>query len=61
MGYTRYLQAERLYEPGEVEGCGLALDARIGGEEDFLYAAVLEPREELLYLEVVGAYASIGI
>src|SRR5262249_6247775 len=39
--------AERLEELGEVDGRGLALHARVGGEDDLLHAGRLEARQEL--------------
>src|SRR5262249_32304344 len=52
--------AERLEELGEINGRGLALHARVCGEDDFLHAGRLEAHQELAHTQVLGANAVEG-
>src|SRR5262249_8265491 len=46
-------KADRPQQLGEVDRRGLALDARVRGEDDLLDAAAVEARQELAHLEVL--------
>src|SRR6266567_2117276 len=49
--------AERLEKLGQVDGRRLALDARIGRENDFLDPGSVEPRQKLAHPQILGADA----
>src|SRR5438105_5633424 len=48
--------AERLHQPGDVERRRFAFDGRVGGDDHFL-DAVVEARDQLLQLELIGSDA----
>ena len=51
------LHPERLEEPGQVHGGGLALDVGVGGEDHLGDALGVDPAQELLDPELLGADA----
>ena len=51
------LHAQRLQEPGQVDGRGLALDGRARGQDDLFHAARAHALEQALDLQLVRAHA----
>src|SRR6266508_3512368 len=54
---ARDAHTQRLEQLGQIDGRGLALNARIGGEDDLFDPLGLEPRQQLPHAEVFGADA----
>ena len=59
-GQLAHAQAERGEHPDEVGGRRLALEVRIGGDDDLGDGAVLQARQQLLDAQLVGADAGDG-
>src|SRR2546428_27506 len=59
-GDPRHPHPERLQQPGQVHGRGLAFDVGVGGQDHLLHALVGQPAEQLPDAELLGADALDG-
>src|SRR5262245_1665661 len=51
---ARDAHTERLEQPRQIDRGGLALDARVGGQDHFFDLVVLEPGQQLAHAQVLG-------